>query len=945
MFWVNASSEESVKQDFQKIARDAELEHRAIDTVVDWLANQKLPWLLVFDNAHFNLDVRRYFPEEGCGSVLMTAQWRSEQTSMAEEVKGFSQVQGLEFMKRVTGRDEIKLSERAVVLDLIEKLDRLPLAIDTAGTYIRKKRISFQKYLDSNIWIDTVFQGYKKNEDSTGYSRSLAKAFEMTFEHISGALQLSEDSLDVSECSNSDGSADAIELLKFFSFLHPEGASEHILKHAWDFLCRDRDPDIMVAWSSTKAWLEVLKPRISNKSDMTNWEPVFIRIRTALSLLSDWSLLESDGYHRVYVHSLVRAWTLREIDERDRHLWFQKMAVILASNGADNPAEYVDLASHLNHLVEVLPSMSVVDVPWMFEDEDYKLASIWADIYKESAYYSEARALRQAVCDKLRLTQKGFRFQRGMNPRQLAQHQLYLYTLKDLGGSCHDTGDHDSALEHLEEAIFEVKKLLHPQRPDPAIYVLLIGLQSDRAGELQCLGDHMAAYHQREEAWKSWSKKSKDPRLLKATVGAFRDWASSLIDIGRYSEAIAKLRQTISFYESERQRFSPTDHDVLLARKELARAYMEDQQHDEAWKEYTTLHILLRESNKDHPHTLIAAEGVAASLSNLGKSKAALEIRVANFTHWKALPSLKNQQFQNFIAAKYNLAQNLEEVGDYSTALDHYNDVLESRLASLRHKHGKYCKCKASLNDPAPQQTLHLAVLQCQTTYRFSINEVMISLEALTTIWDKIGNAEQTNRFRRATMLVCHFKAEGAVFGIKTHIMKRSRREAYACLNRLASLAKRGDERISQRKQVLGLQRQYLGDGDRDTLITMIDLGLDYYALGDLASARQQAQAVLQYKARFKGAYPNLFVSAETLWTDVGKIVRRIEQTAHHPQSPDRSLMSMGFEGLSINRAPQTYREIRPHPTGFYSARRFGQMPNRSSLRDEIFERNFEGFP
>lgn len=950
MFWVNASTPESVKQDFQKIARDAELEHRAIDTVVDWLANQKLPWLLVLDNAHFKMDVRRYFPGEGCGSVLMTAQWRSEETSMAEEVKGFSQVQGLEFMKRITGRDEIKLSERAVVLDLIEKLDIMPLAIDIAGTYIRKKKISFQSYLNSNIWKDSVFQGYKKNEDSTGYSHLLAKAFKMTFEHISGALQLSEDSLDVSECSNSDGSADAIELLKFFSFLHPEGASEHILKHAWDFLCRDRDPDIVVARSkaarsSTKAWLEVLKPRISNKSDMTNWEPVFIRIRTALSLLSDWSLLEFDGVHRVYVHSLVRAWTLREIDERDRHLWFQKMAVILASNGADNPPEYVDLASHLNHLVEVLPSMSVVDVPWTFEDEDFKLASIWADIYKESAYYSEATALRQAVCDKLGLTQKGFRFQRGMNPRQLAQHQLYLYTLKDLGGSCHDTGDHDSALEHLEEAIIEVKKLLHPQRPDPALYVMLIGLQSDRAGELQCLGDHMAAYHQREEAWKSWSKKSKDPRLLKAAVGAFRDWASSLIDIGRYSEAIAKLQQTISFYESERQRFSPIDRDVLLARNELARAYMEDQQHDEAWKEYTSLRNLTMESNKDHPHTLIAADGVAASLSNLGKSKAALEVRVANITHWKALPSQKNQQFQNFIAAKYNLAPNLEEVGYYSTALDHYNDVLKSRLASLRHKHGKYCKCKASLNDPAPQQTFNLAVLQCQTTYRFSTNEVMTSLEAITTIWDKMGNAERTDKFLRLTMQVCRYKAEVAVPGIKTHIVKRSRREAYACVNRLASLAKRGDERISQRKKVLGLQRQYLGDDDRDTLITMIDLGLDYYASQDLASAIQQAQAVLQYKARFKGAYPHLFVSAETLWTDVQNIVRRIEQTAHHPQSPDRSLMSMGFEGLSINRAPQTYREIRPHPTGLSSATRFGQMPNRSSLRDEMFERFFEGFP
>ena len=283
------------------------------------------------------------------------------------EINKKHQVQGLELMKRITGRHEIKLSERAVVLDLIEKLDRIPLAIDIAGTYIRKKRISFQSYLDSNIWKDSVFQGYKKNEDSTGYSRSLAEAFKMTFEHISGALQLSEDSLDVSECSNSDGSDDAIELLKFFSFLHPEGASEHILKHAWDFLCRDRDPDIVVARSkaaySTKAWLEVLKPQISNKSDMTNWEPVFIRIRTALSLLSDWSLLEFDGDHRLYVHSLVQAWTLREIDERDRHLWFRKMAVILASNSADNPPEYVDLASHLNHLVEVLPSKSMVDIP------------------------------------------------------------------------------------------------------------------------------------------------------------------------------------------------------------------------------------------------------------------------------------------------------------------------------------------------------------------------------------------------------------------------------------------------------------------------------------------------------------------------------------------------------------------------------------------------------
>lgn len=904
---------------------------------------QKYPWLLVLDNVNPNANVRRYYPDEGYGSVLMTAQRKSETGGIAAEVRGFSFDQACEFLKRITEQGDIPLSKekRQAVRSLIDNLGSNPLAIDIAGTYIRQKKITYEQYLKQ--WEKNVFGSYRKHEDGTGYSRSLADALHMTYAQIQPTIQatsISTDAPNVAICS-----ADAIELLKFFSFLHPESASEHILQDAYNFVCQQIRNRSRAEGPPPATWLNILTWTGPKK-----WDSVFGRIREALDLLSEWSLLSFDGSSKVYVHSLVQAWTRQQIDEQDRLQWYNKVSIILATNGVEKRSKKVDLASHLLNLVKIFPdeTMSVCNVPWPFEDDEFKVASIWADIYGESAYYREARALRQHVCDRL----DGLRNGRRRDARYLTITTHYCYSLRDLGGSCHDTGDHDTALEQYEKAMRQVEKLVGPNTSDPSATNILRTCKSLKARELQCVGDHEAAYRQWNEVWKSWSKLAGDHERLNEVLRAFREWASSSIDIGNYAQAIANLRLLISMYHAER--FDPHDNDLLLARSELARAFNFDQRYQQAWEEYKTVHSLRSESFEHHPETLIAAEGQATSLSFLGKIQEAFNLRTMTLEQWKALPSQDHQKFQNFLAAKYNLARSQEELGYYESALSHHEEVLSSRLANFKDKHDKRChlqRCSArslarkaepdadsAAKEHKPDVRWAAAALACPTTVDFSTSDITDSLEAMTIVHKKNGNLDSSSMYYGFTEDVCKSKLHLGILDAKSRILMRSRREALGCWNKLAFWHDAVDQRIEMRKNAIVRHSRFGSWDTSEALITTIDLGRDYWQKGDLTAAKGCTDSVLEREAHIH-VYSNVFESAKVLKQDIERSARQIEQTASHSQRLGPGTISRSLPNCATGNSPYHRQRLEVRPAPLSSS----QMNSLYiSQRDALFEQVFQ---
>ena len=136
IFWLNAGSEDSLKQSFARIARRIVRDHPSLsrlsricneeedlDEVVDavkaWLS---LPgntrWLMIYDNydtpkvptdiGHAQVDIRRFLPESYQGSVIITT--RSSQVTMGHTTR-ITKLENihdsLEILLNASGRQEL----------------------------------------------------------------------------------------------------------------------------------------------------------------------------------------------------------------------------------------------------------------------------------------------------------------------------------------------------------------------------------------------------------------------------------------------------------------------------------------------------------------------------------------------------------------------------------------------------------------------------------------------------------------------------------------------------------------------------------------------------------------------------------------------------------------------------------------------------------------------
>ncbi|KAI1317875.1 hypothetical protein F5Y16DRAFT_414554 [Xylariaceae sp. FL0255] len=173
IFWLNIKDETSIQQSFTKLARQILLQHpdasyvkaldlqqdqeKVVDAVKAWLS---LPgntrWLLIYDNydnpklsnntKDTGINISQFIPEAYQGSIIVTT--RLSQVDIGHRI----QVRKLELLHdslkniaTTSGRDGLDTDISAK--RLVEELDGLPLALATAGTYLRRVSISLIDYL------------------------------------------------------------------------------------------------------------------------------------------------------------------------------------------------------------------------------------------------------------------------------------------------------------------------------------------------------------------------------------------------------------------------------------------------------------------------------------------------------------------------------------------------------------------------------------------------------------------------------------------------------------------------------------------------------------------------------------------------------------------------------------------------------------------------------
>ncbi|KAJ4855360.1 tetratricopeptide repeat domain-containing protein [Trichoderma breve] len=230
--WLEARNETTINQSFTRLAeRILEKEQVTyIQTAVDsqdqsiilkavkrWLdepANKS--WLIIYDNydyhdldnAHtedkeflgissqitvsMNLrgqekevrsqsyDIRKYFPEADHGTIIITSRVSSRKLGRPIEISKLRSLDDcLEILASNSGRNMI---DDPAAVDLARRLDGLPLALASAGAYLRQVPVNCTEYLQDyeKSWVEL----HKNTKDLESYDKVLCTTWDITHKHI-----------------------------------------------------------------------------------------------------------------------------------------------------------------------------------------------------------------------------------------------------------------------------------------------------------------------------------------------------------------------------------------------------------------------------------------------------------------------------------------------------------------------------------------------------------------------------------------------------------------------------------------------------------------------------------------------------------------------------------------------------------------------------------------
>lgn len=170
-------------------------------------------WLLVFDDAPGPEAVRSFLPEPGDGHVLVTSRhtnWRGVGPGFC--LRALERPDAVEFLKRRTGHPKAD----NLAGTLAQALGDVPLALEQAAATIRESGINFGEYLSrfESHWAELLRSGRPAGD----YPDTVLMSAEL-------ALRGAE-----------DASAEAVALLKLWSFMAPADLPRAYLSDAAGFL-------------------------------------------------------------------------------------------------------------------------------------------------------------------------------------------------------------------------------------------------------------------------------------------------------------------------------------------------------------------------------------------------------------------------------------------------------------------------------------------------------------------------------------------------------------------------------------------------------------------------------------------------------------------------------------------------------------------------------------
>ena len=360
--WIDATSEESMKSNFESIRRKhlnsieralgvaRSKDNAAATEVIAWLDHAKGEWLILFDNAD-DIDLKRIrnlFPNSIKGHVIVTTrQSNGARMSTLEgiEVLGTSEAESLDIFFKNAAIDTPTISQRNAARRIAQELGNLPLAVELAGAYVsRKPQLAndLERYLDiltsdREVILKNTPQHYLKD-----YGSSVITVWESSFSVIERSNKL------------------AARLLTLFGLydrlnIHPRVI--YLFVSAWSTLATESTDESAINQSDGKSVMEYLE--LTTVDDLDKW----------ISTAYEDAVSEIESHHLVYydtattqkikslhMHPLVHSWAFERLslEDKKKTVIMAVFMFAIASTTRITASDDQLLAKHISYLVNFL---------------------------------------------------------------------------------------------------------------------------------------------------------------------------------------------------------------------------------------------------------------------------------------------------------------------------------------------------------------------------------------------------------------------------------------------------------------------------------------------------------------------------------------------------------------------------------------------------------------
>jgi tetratricopeptide (TPR) repeat protein len=817
VFFVDASSEDRIKEDYQAIVRSRGIAYRTstYESALQWLTNTEASWLIIADNADDpNLDLYPFVPQNPRGHFIVTSRNANQALmarSCAHHIDELGVTDSIKLLLDVSGYGSIDVNITHATT-IANALGHLPLAIVQAAAYIYKHKC-LPNYLNLYNESREKILSQTAKELPHGYNLSVATTLEMSFNKLSiqsqGALCV------LSFLQNTSIEHQIIEMAArnrfFYASGEASGADINRLKEI-----NEESNALSNIFCSGGQWSELEFNEII--------EPCF-----------QYSLLQCttsiDGQKFYSMHILAQNWLqIQSIstDQQSLKRLARRMLLSVVREGS--------LYEHIYLHQMLLPHLRpFCDQPIGVATDDALLYRVLSDSKDDSTATIHMTSYIELMKDIVAV-----------------DSLERLKAMTNLTWSLRASGRNNEAVSTGEETMELCTMSLGKDDP------ITLTSMSHLALAYQALGEYTKARDLNEETL----------RLRRQTLGpehpdtliSMNNFALDYVNQGEYEKAQDLYQQTLAL----RKKVSGTEHpDTLMAMSNLAWNYSNQGEYEKA-RELDEQALALRKKvlGPEHPDTLFSMSNLASNYRNQREYGKARELDEPTLALRKKVLGLEHP---DTLTSMNNLACNYDSQGEYEKAQELYEQTLALRKKVLGPEHpdalwsinnlalnysdqGKYEKARE-----LDEQTLALRKKVLGPEHP----DTLVSMNNLAWNYCNQGEYEKARELHEQTL------------AFRKKVLGPEHPDTLLSMSNLAlNYSNQGKYKKAREldEQTLTLRKKVLGPEHPDTLLSMSNLAVDYSNQGKHEKARALGEQTLALRKKVLGLeHPDTLFSMSNL--------------------------------------------------------------------------------